>query len=34
MTKLKGILTVAEFSNRFQKPEIKAEQAIDQPNID
>ena len=29
--KVKRILTVAEFSNRFQKPEIKAEQAIDQP---
>ena len=29
--KVKRILTVAEFSNRFQKPEIKAEQAMDQP---
>jgi beta-glucosidase len=29
--KVKRILTVAEFSNRFQKPQIKAEQAIDQP---
>ena len=29
--KVKRILTVAEFSNRFQKPEIKSEQAIDQP---
>ena len=28
--KVKRILTVAEFSNRFQKPQIKAEQAIDQ----
>ena len=29
--KVKRILSVAEFSNRFQKPQIKAEQAIDQP---
>ena len=29
--KVKRILTVAEFSNRFQKSEIRAEQAIDQP---
>ena len=29
--KVKRILTVAKFSNRFQKPQIKAEQAIDQP---
>ncbi|MDC0441181.1 glycoside hydrolase family 3 C-terminal domain-containing protein [Gammaproteobacteria bacterium] len=29
--KVKRILTVAEFSNRFQKPQIKAEQGIDQP---
>ena len=29
--KVKRILTVAEFSNRFQKPQIKAEQATDQP---
>ena len=29
--KVKRILTVAEFSNRFQKPQIKAEQAIDLP---
>ena len=29
--KVKRILTVAEFSNRFQKTEIRAEQAIDQP---
>ena len=29
--KVKRILSVAEFSNRFQKPQIKAEQAVDQP---
>jgi beta-glucosidase len=29
--KVRRILTVAEFSNRFQKPEIKDEKAIDQP---
>ncbi|MDA8607890.1 glycoside hydrolase family 3 C-terminal domain-containing protein [Gammaproteobacteria bacterium] len=29
--KVKRILSVTEFSNRFQKPQIKAEQAIDQP---
>ena len=29
--KVKRILTVAEFSNRFQKPEIKDEEAIDRP---
>ncbi len=31
MLQWKRYWTVAEFSNRFQKPEIKAEQAIDQP---
>ena len=29
--KVRRILSVAEFSNRFQKPEIKNEEAIDQP---
>ena len=29
--KVKRILTVAEFSNRFQEPEIKDEEAIDRP---
>ena len=29
--KVKRILTVAEFSKRFDQPEIKDEEAIDQP---
>ena len=29
--KVRRILSVAEFSNRFQKPELKGEEAIDQP---